>query len=179
MTTGVGTQSALLLATPEAEELVHKWREELDPAAGWGIPAHITLLYPFAPPDRITDEMLATVKETVGTSRSFHYSLRDVRWFGDQVVYLAPNPEAPFLSLIHSLVGAFPAYLPYGGRFAEVVPHLTVGNGAAVGRLQEVARALAGQLPIHAVASQVLLMTGATSSNSWTVRERFVFAQSA
>ena len=44
------THSALIVAVAEAEPAVADHRERLDRAATWGVPAHITVLYPFLPP---------------------------------------------------------------------------------------------------------------------------------
>jgi len=35
---------------PQAERVVRRFRERLDPSARLGVPAHITVLYPFIPP---------------------------------------------------------------------------------------------------------------------------------
>src|SRR5437660_989822 len=60
---GSGPESALLIPVPEAEPLVGQWRLEHDPSARAGVPPHVTLLYPFLPPDDITpgdlDELFA------------------------------------------------------------------------------------------------------------------------
>lgn len=40
-------ESALVVLVPEAEALVKSFRDRHDPSAAAGVPAHITLLYPF------------------------------------------------------------------------------------------------------------------------------------
>src|SRR4051812_32565116 len=50
---GDDMESAILLAVPEAEPLVHEWRAKGDPSAAHGVPAHVTLLYPFLPVEAI------------------------------------------------------------------------------------------------------------------------------
>jgi hypothetical protein len=42
------------------------------------------------------------------------------------VVYLAPEPSAPFTRLTEAVVDRFPDFPPYGGAFEEVIPHLTI-----------------------------------------------------
>lgn len=42
-------ETAVLLRVPEAEPLVREWRAKGDPSAAHGVPAHVTLLYPFVP----------------------------------------------------------------------------------------------------------------------------------
>ena len=41
-------RSGLIIEVPEAETAVAAWRERLDPQAVLGVPAHITVLFPFA-----------------------------------------------------------------------------------------------------------------------------------
>jgi len=43
-------ESSLMIVVPEAERLVKPFREKYDPSAAVGVPAHITLLYPFKLP---------------------------------------------------------------------------------------------------------------------------------
>ena len=52
-------QSAFVVPVPEAEPWVKDLRERYDPIAAVGMPAHITVLFPFIPPDLLTDNDLA------------------------------------------------------------------------------------------------------------------------
>ena len=52
-------QSAFVVLVPEAEPWVKDLRERYDPIAAVGMPAHITVLFPFIPPDLLTDSDLA------------------------------------------------------------------------------------------------------------------------
>jgi 2'-5' RNA ligase len=75
------TQSALLIAVPEADDVVSPWRERLDTAARLGVPAHITLLYPFAHPTAIYDGMRAQLREALRKVARFDFTLHTIRWF--------------------------------------------------------------------------------------------------
>ena len=46
------TESAVIVAVPAAEPAVRAHRQQFDRAAAWGVPAHVTVLYPFVPPFR-------------------------------------------------------------------------------------------------------------------------------
>jgi len=46
--------TALVARVPEAEPWVGTLRERFDPSTRMGVPAHITVLAPFMPPDRVT-----------------------------------------------------------------------------------------------------------------------------
>src|ERR1700761_7063123 len=48
-------QSALLIRVPAAEPAVGAHRARLDASARDGVPAHLTVLYPFLPPAQIDD----------------------------------------------------------------------------------------------------------------------------
>ncbi|MEV0650639.1 hypothetical protein AB0I28_35840 [Phytomonospora sp. NPDC050363] len=60
---------------------------------------------------------------------------------------------------------------PYGGQFADVIPHLTVAHGRPSGVLDEVAAAVDGQLPIDATVSSVRLLV--TDGERWERRADF------
>ena len=47
-------ESVLFAFVPEAEQAISSLRQRHDPVARVGVPAHITLLYPFMPPSKIT-----------------------------------------------------------------------------------------------------------------------------
>ena len=55
-------RSALIVAVPEAEPLVHEWRLRYDNAE-LGIPAHVTLIFPFVPAEEIGEELVAELRE--------------------------------------------------------------------------------------------------------------------
>lgn len=171
---GSPTQSALVILVPEAEFAVREWRAELDPAAAMGVPAHVTSLYPFASPNSIDGGVTGKLSATLSGVEAFDYSLESVRWFAQDVVWLAPVPARPFIEMTRALVRAFPEFPRYGGSFGdEVVPHLTIGDGAPHARMTEAARDVAAKLPITAMAHEVALIVGDDAPNSWHVERRF------
>ena len=86
------TQSALLVAVPEAEPLVSTWRLKLDPVAARGVPAHITVLFPFLEPSEIDDDTVATLHELVSAHRRFNFDCVAVEFFDTDVMWLRPEP---------------------------------------------------------------------------------------
>lgn len=129
--------SALVIVVPEAEPVVGRWRALLDPSAGRGMPAHITVVYPFAPATMVREALMARAAATVGSCEAFEFSLPSTGWFGERVVYLAPEPVEPFLALTAAITREFPDFPSSERAFAEPVPHLTVGRGRDTGRLRE------------------------------------------
>lgn len=121
-------QSAFILRVSEAEALVAELRQRLDPAACLGVPAHITLLFPFSPPERITERMLEQARMVVASARIFPFRLARIERFPG-TLYLAPEPAAPFVALTEALARRFPEYPPYADEFDTIIPHLTVAHG--------------------------------------------------
>lgn len=166
-------ETALVVPVPAATPAVAPWRERLDPTAVHGVPAHVTVLYPFVPPPQLGPDVSRRLAELFAAARPFDFTLADVGWFGDDLVYLAPDPAAPFVELTYRVMEAFPGYAPYEGAHDEITPHLTVGSGA-VDDLQRAADAVRAALPIQARAGDVWLMVGATAPAArWRVRARY------
>ena len=163
-------ESALIVEVPEAEPLVGDWRAKHDWSAQRGVPAHITVLYPFVPTEKIDARLHAELRELFATHPAFSFSLPRVARFPD-VAWLAPEPAEPFKRLIEAIASQFPEYPPYEGMHEEVIPHLTVAEGDA--QLQdEVDAELTPRLPIEATAHEVALFVE-DENERWHRAERF------
>jgi len=170
-------ESALVIAVPEAEALVGQWRTSLDPACRRGVPAHVTLLYPFAPPSNIDEGIVQALRELFRDVEPFSFSLETTAWFGERVVYLEPRPDTAFRALTSRLRERFPHYLPYGGTVHEPTPHLTLGDGALLERLEEADEAVSIGLPLRVHSTAAWLMTGGRAPQSWTTRDTFALGR--
>ena len=141
------TESAVVVNVPAAEPVVARHRERLDVAASWGVPAHVTVLYPFLPPKQIDDAVLAALARAVSAIASFRAQWTRTAWFDRQVLWVAPEPAEPFQALTAAVVREFPDYPPFGGRHEHVIPHLTVGNGAPLAEMRAAERRVVPLLP--------------------------------
>jgi hypothetical protein len=155
----VTDESALLVTVPAAEPAVARHRSRLDTSAAVGVPAHITVLYPFLPPDLIDADTHKTLARLFASVPGFRFTLDRTRWFSDPVLWLGPSDPAPFTALIELVVAAFPSCPPYGGQIAEVIPHLTIGDHAPRADLEAAETDVRPYLPIEAEATSVTLMT--------------------
>lgn len=138
---------------------LRRLRDGLDPAASVGVPAHITLLYPFAAPSALDEGMRADLARVIATERAFPFVLGRVERWPD-VVYLPPEPAAPFGRLIERLAAAYPDYPPYGGAHAVagIVPHVTIAQSDRAEYLDAAAHALPAMLPVRAVCREAWLI---------------------
>jgi hypothetical protein len=141
-----------------------------------GVPGHVTLLYPFTPAASLGPGVMASVERVLAGAPAFDVDFREVRRFEPDVhapngvIWLAPEPPAPFLSLIDRLSKAFPGYPPYGGAFEEVVPHLTIADDEAT-RMDSNAAEAARCLPFRRrVTHAALIVEGA--DGRWRTRRR-------
>jgi 2'-5' RNA ligase len=166
------TQTALIVPVPEAEPVVGRFRASLDLAASWGVPAHVTVLYPFLPPERVDHVVRAALRDIVAVVPRTEVSLTRVDWFGDEVVWLAPEPDQLFRDLTAAVWRRFPDAPPYAGAHAEVVPHLTIGHNAPRVVLAEAAQAVCAHLPIRTTVTAVHLIAG-TPDHPWHPVTRF------
>jgi 2'-5' RNA ligase len=154
-------RTALIVAVPEAEAFVGEIRRVHDWSASVGVPAHITILFPFAAPDEVDERELAAV---IGTHPGFDFELSSVERFEDGVTWLRPTPSEPFLALTDAIVRRWPEYPPYEGAHETVIPHLTVAE-------IDVALQLDG--PIRAHACEVQLIEETVAGGRWATRAAF------
>ena len=119
------TQTALIIPLPQAEALVEDIRNDYDPAAMFGVPAHISILYPFMAPDKMDFEVHRKLKAVFSRYTPFEFRLGEVRRFPN-TLYLSVDPEEVFLSMTQDLTTMFPDFPPYSGEFGNIAPHLTL-----------------------------------------------------
>jgi hypothetical protein len=165
---GQGSQSGLIVEIPEAEPVVRQYRERLDAGAALGVPAHVTVLFPFMPPPEIDAAVLTRLSALFAAVPGFDFRLSRTDWFDDAVLWLAPDDPGPFRALTRRVFAAFPAYPPYGGEFDGSVPHLTVGHGHPRGDLRAVEEPVRARLPVAGHARTVSLLTEQSAGGQWT-----------
>lgn len=153
-------QTGFIVCVPEAESRVGTLRERFDPSAMLGVPAHITVLFPFMSPEAMTASVVQRIEGVVRKAHAFAFSLAGVARF-PTTAYLEPEPSAPFVALTESLVHEFPQFRPFDGEFPTAIPHLTVAHGnteEAEAAEAELVSALALHGPIRSVCSSLVLI---------------------
>lgn len=169
------TETALIIPVPPAEPYVGTLRDRYDPAAAEGVPAHITILYPFVPLEQLNDEALRRIELLAASCMPFDFRIGSPARFLDNL-YLQPIPAQPFIDLTKRVVAEFPEFPPYGGRFTAIIPHLTVARGAEAD-LVEAERLLwsAHEVIDFACRCDALVLIE-KSFGRWTARAKFSFA---
>jgi 2'-5' RNA ligase len=128
----VGGRTAIVVpvALPDALESI---RLRHVSNASLGVPAHVTLLFPFVPVASLDPSDIDVAAAVVARFPSFEVGFRDATTFDptptdEDVVWLAPQPSEPFVALTLALAEAFPGHPPYEGIHDTVIPHLTLAN---------------------------------------------------
>jgi len=175
---GASHEQALVITVPAVEPLVATIRRRHDPTAALGMPAHITINYPFLPERTVSPEVIAILTELCARTPSFTFRLTEVRRF-PTVLYLAPEPPERFEQLIAVVARRFPDSPPYGGRFPQIIPHLTVAQIDDRSALDQVARefqdAVRAHLPVTCRATEVTLLHN--PPGLWETREAFALGK--
>ena len=173
-TLGARRASAIDVRLPELAPLVDRWRRATVPVASLGIVPHVTVLFPWRPPP-VPAQALRDAGAAVAGVAPFELTFRRLGRFEEQerVLYLCPEPDAPLRELTRRLAAAFPDTPPFGGRFADPTPHMTVALAPApedLARLEaEIATALAPQLPLT-VTVRHLSVEEEGEDGYWSVR---------
>ncbi|MEU2201967.1 2'-5' RNA ligase family protein [Isoptericola sp. NPDC019482] len=150
-------QTALVVVVPEAEPVVGWLRGDLDEAAAYGVPAHVTVLFPFLPAEALDATVLEALRDVVGAHAPFDATFAGCGRFPG-VLYLVPEPDASWRALLAAVAARFPEAPPYGGAFDDVVPHLTVADGQDPDVLDGAAAAVAPRLPVRTRVREVTLL---------------------
>lgn len=165
-------QSSLVALVPELEPVVGVHRRSLDPSDPGGVGPHVTVLHPFAALDALDEAALGRLRGVLAGHAPFDCAFREVVFFSDGLLTLAPDPAAPFRALTDAVWAAFPEHPPYEGRF-EPVPHLTVAYADSP-RIERERAAVQMEplLPVRCRVDRLTLLADDPATHRWdTVTE--------
>jgi 2'-5' RNA ligase len=133
--------------------------------------AHVTLIVPFLPPDRVTPSVEQDLEEIFSRAEPPEFRLTGACGFPGGFVYLAVDSPYSIVGLVRSIVARWPEAPPYGGRHSDLVPHVTVWDDPDGRVPDEVLRIVSHLQPVRVVAREVELVS--LTPPSWTVLRRF------
>lgn len=170
--------TVIVITVPEAEPAVDLLRREHTKDGAEGMPAHVTLIYPFTDDSQLVAGRISEVRAVLERFSSFEFELSAVRRFDnlpdESYVWLAPSPSEPFIEIVEALASAFPENPPYGGAYPAIVPHLSVAASTNESLLDHVADQIADALPIKARAEAARILQQV--HGVWKVRVEIPFA---
>jgi 2'-5' RNA ligase len=121
-------ETAVLIVPPfEVQRFAAPLRRQAMPERWMQAPAHLTLLYPFAPPEQVS-QVMPRLRQALAATHPFDVTLDHYGRF-PTAIFLEPADPQPLLDLHRHLAAAFPEYPIYGGEFGTVFrPHLTLAH---------------------------------------------------
>ncbi len=141
-----------------------------DPMARLGVPAHVTILFPFLPTEALTPAVRSVLAGVAAEASPFTALFERVER-REQMVWLVPTDQEPFLRLTERVSSLWPEHPPYGGAHDELVAHLTLVD-APTARLQDAVHAEAVKAGPFEVRVDELAVVAETPQGTWRTRWR-------
>jgi 2'-5' RNA ligase superfamily len=141
--------------TPEAESLVDPWRAEHDPAARFGIPAHVTVYTPFLPPEDWQDPALSLLERFLPTE----VTLARLESRPGGLVILA-EPHDNLGAITDAVRLTWPALPPHKGNRPDLAYHMTVVRTANDRVRSDAHEAIAPHLPLRVIGTELWASAG-------------------
>jgi len=163
--------TAIVVPFHDVPAVVTARRRELTSDGADGMPAHVTLIYPFVGDADLADGDFRRLRGVLAAFAPFNVTFATFARFDAQppVLYLEPEPAGPFLAMIAALVEEFPPFPPSGGVHETVIPHLTLGYTEDAKTLRAVEAEVGRHLPVHARVDEVAVMQH--GAGGWRLRE--------
>jgi 2'-5' RNA ligase len=124
--------TAILITVPELAAYTERWRSVSRSTARSHvpltklIPPHVTVLVPWVAEP--TEADVRRLADAVTSFEPFELSFPTAGQFPNGTAWLKPEPYDAVVSLLYSVVQAFPECPPYGGEFPDPQPHLTISS---------------------------------------------------
>ncbi len=141
-----------------------------DRLAAGGVPAHVTVLFPFLANEALTPSVRSALARLAARNPPFvaRFSRVERR---EEMVWLVPASQRPFLDLTLAAAALWPDHPPYGGVHDRLIAHLTlvdttdrVARDAAWAAAQEIG-------PFEAAVRELTVITE-SASGGWRTRWR-------
>lgn len=100
-------------------------RDGADRMAALGVPAHVTILFPFLHVGELAEPVRSTLAGIAADAAPFIARFAHVERH-DGTVWLLPADQRPFLDLTRAVAAAWPDHPPYEGIHDELIAHLTL-----------------------------------------------------
>lgn len=168
-----GDVTAILIPIHQLEPALRPFRDRHLRGSATKLPPHVTVFYPFLPPEQIDDAARARLKALFASLPPIACTLGTTGRFAQgSVLYLAPEPAEPFLALGRKIGQTFPAA---GPDRREPVMHVTIAQGGPAEKLDELdaefRREHGGAMPWRVEAREACLY--AKVAGAWRLEAAF------
>jgi 2'-5' RNA ligase len=162
----VAELGALVVALPELDGVLGPLLAGTTP----GIGPHVTVAVPF--PAALTQAGLDALAGIAASVEPWSVDLRETAWFREphEVLWLRPEPAAPFHALAAAVGQVFADFPVYGGELTYV-PHVTIAVAAPEIDTAAAETAVSALLPLSTEARELTLVHVAggiaSAARSW------------
>jgi 2'-5' RNA ligase len=165
-------QTALVLPVPAADPLLAAVAARYPDAVREGLPAHLTVLYPFVPADELDASVMQACAQIVRgiAPITVRFTRCQVR---PELIYLPPEPADQVQRLLEEVWARWPALLPYGGKYADASAHVSIALGAQAEDQDAIVGLVEPLLPVTTQLSE--LHVAALDEDGWGIRSRLPF----
>ena len=164
-------QTGVAIPVPAANALLASVADRFPGVVREGVPAHVSVQYPFVTAGELDDRVTAMLAELFAGQPPIPVTFAQCRRRGG-FVYLPADPIDEVAQLTARLRRQWPHVVPDAGLDDEVGPHLTVAMRASEETAERIQRDVVEALPISAELAEAWLVA---FEGKWVLRERFEF----
>lgn len=167
--------TGLVIPVPAADALLASVGDRYPGTVRDGVPAHVSLLYPFVVAAELDQRVTTACSELFVGQVPIPVDFVECYRRGGFVA-LRPDPSDGLKEFMSKTRRRWPDVVPYEGVYGDVEPHLTVAVRCSEQVAVWIAQEVTAELPISAELREAWLLA---FEGQWILRGRFEFGDSA
>ena len=164
-------QTGLVIPVPAADALLASVGTRYPGAVREGVPAHVSLLYPFVAAAELDERVTTALGELLVEQTPMRVRFAQC-YRRDGFVALRPEPIEELKDLVSETRRRWPDVVPYEGIYEDVEPHLTVAMRCSEETAVTIEQEVTAELPISTELREAWLVA---FEGQWTLRGQFKF----
>lgn len=165
-------QTGLVIPVPTADALLTAVGARYPGTVRAGVPAHVSLLYPFVAAAELDERVTIALGELLAEQPPMRVQFAEC-YRRDGFVALRPDPIDGLKDLVSETRRRWPDVMPYEGVYGDVEPHLTVAMRCSAQVAVTIEQEVTAELPISAELREAWLVA---FEGQWTLRGQFKFS---
>lgn len=164
-------QTGLVIPVSAADALLASVKARYPGAVREGVPAHVSLLYPFVAVAELDERVTIGLGELLVEQTPMRVQFAECYRRGGFVA-LRPDPIGGLQDLVSEARRRWPDVVPYEGIYDDVEPHLTVALRCSEETAVTIEQEVTAELPISTELREAWLVA---FEGQWTLRGQFKF----
>ncbi len=168
-------RTGLVIPVPAADALLGSVGARYPGTVRAGLPAHVSLLYPFVVAAELDERVATALHELFVEQVPIPVDFVECFRRGGFVA-LRPEPSDRLNELMTETWRRWPDVVPYEGAYRDVEPHVTIAMRCSEQLAVRIEQEVTAELPICAELREAWLLA---FEDQWILRDRFEFGDSA